>query len=195
MTARSYIVFSFRGRDFLSVPARPSRLKSIGVRLYKETLARRRLFKTVIRFGMFAHVDRFVGRELSTPVPKYPTFDFEGWIEQVRSYLTIPAAQAIVSFPGQARRARFYVNLVSPKGDPLGFAKISLDSKNDGYLATESKALRCLASQPISSFRVPRYSSKENSIRISILLPKRCLSTLGPFQRSGNRFDDDAVTS
>lgn len=128
----------------------------MGVRLYKETSARRRLFKAVIRFGMFAHVDSFVGRELPTPVPKHPTFDFEGWIEQVRSDLTIPAAQAIVSFPGQARRARFYVNLVSPKGDPLGFAKISLDSKNDGYLATESKALRFLAGQPISSFRVPQ---------------------------------------
>jgi hypothetical protein len=149
-------VFSFRGRDFLSVPAHPSRLKSIGVRLYKETSARRRLFKTVIRLGVFTRIDRFVGRELSTPVPKYPSFNFDGWLEQVRHYLGMPNAQAVVSFPGQLRRARFYVNLVSPEGDPLGFAKISLDSKNDRYLVTESQALRCLASQAISSFRLPR---------------------------------------
>ena len=155
MPTSSYIVFSFRGRDFLSVPARPSRLKAVGVRLYKESSARRRLFKTVIRLGVFACVDKWVGREHLTPVPKHPSFNFEAWLDQVRQDLRIPDVQAVVSFPGQTRRARFYVNLVSPEGDPLGFAKISLDSKNDRYLLTESKALRCLASQVNFSFRLP----------------------------------------
>jgi hypothetical protein len=155
MATNSYIVFSFRGRDFLSVPARPSRLKAVGVRLYKESSARRRLFKTVIRLGVFACVDKWVGREHLTPVPKHPTFNFEAWLDQVRQDLRIPDAQAVVTFPGQPRRARFYVNLVSPEGDPLGFAKISLDSKNDRHLLTENEVLSALADQFNLSFRLP----------------------------------------
>lgn len=127
----------------------------MGVRLYKAASARRRLFKTIIRLGVFARVDGWVGREHGTPVPQHPTFNFQPWLDQVRQELRIPNAQAVVSFPGQTRRARFYVNLVSPKGDPLGFAKISLDSKNDRHLLTENESLRGLAGQFNLSFRLP----------------------------------------
>jgi len=105
---------------------------------------------------MFARIDGLVGREFPTPVPRYPTFNFDGWLEQARHDLGIPNAQAVVSFPGQLKRARFYVNLLSVEGEPLGFAKISLDSKNDHCLVTETKALRYLAAQSRLSFRVPK---------------------------------------
>ena len=156
MTASSYIVFSYRGRDFLSVPARPAKLKGIGLRLYKESSARRRLFKAAIRLGMLVGVDKWIGRELPTPVPKHPSFNFESWLEQVHRDLRISNLQAVISFPGQTGRARFYVNLLSAAGDPVGFAKISLDSKNDRCLATEAQALGTLARYETFSFRLPR---------------------------------------
>ncbi len=156
MTASSYIVFSYGGRDFLSVPARPAKLKGIGLRLYKDSSARRRLFKAAIRLGVLAGVEKWMGRELPTPVPKHPFFNFEAWLEQVRQDLRISNLQAVISFPGQPGRARFYVNLLSVAGDPVGFAKISLDSKNDRCLATEAQTLATLARYEKFSFRLPR---------------------------------------
>jgi hypothetical protein len=156
MDGNSYLVFSFRGQDYLSIPTVPRRLRRRGVDLYKETSVPRWLFKVGIRLATTARLDRFVGRELSSPVPKYPNFPFDVWFRQARQDLGTTNAHAVVSFPGQSKRARFYVNLLSPEGTPLAFAKVSLDTKNDHHLETEAKALRHLAGQPIRSFRVPK---------------------------------------
>lgn len=156
MAQNSYLVFSFRGQDYLSVPTYPSRLKRLGVELYKEISTRRWLFKVGTRLAMMAHVDRLVGRQLSTPVPKYPDFAFEAWLDQARKDIAAPNAQPVVSFPGQLKRKRFYANFLSPEGEFLAFVKISLDAENDRRLIREAKALRHLAQQRIRSFRVPK---------------------------------------
>ncbi len=156
MTANSYLVFSCRGQDYLSVPSVPRSLRRRGVEFYKETSVPRWLFKAGIRLATLARVDGLVGREVASPVPKCPNFEFEAWLERARRDLGVPNAQAVVSFPGQSTRARFYVNLLSPEGTPLAFAKVSLDTKNDRQLESEANALRDLAIQPIRSFRVPR---------------------------------------
>jgi hypothetical protein len=152
----SYMVFSCRGQDYLSVPSAPRRLRRRAVEFYKETSVPRWLFKVGVQLATLGCIDRLVGREVASPVPKCPTFEFEAWLERVRHHLGVPDAQAVVSFPGQATRGRFYVNLVSPAGAALAFAKVSLDTKNDGQLQSEAHALRDLAAQPIRSFRVPR---------------------------------------
>jgi hypothetical protein len=156
MGGNSYRVFSFRGQDYLAVPTVAWRLRRRGVQLYKETSVRRWLFKAGIRLTAMARLDRLVGRELSTPVPRFPNFAFDTWLEQARRDLGTANAHAVVSFPGQSGRARFYVNLLSAEGVPLAFAKVSLDTKDDQQLETEASALRHLAAQPIRSFRVPR---------------------------------------
>jgi hypothetical protein len=138
------------------VPSRPSRLKRVGVDLYKEISTRRWLFKLGTRLAMMAHVDQFVGRTLSTPVPKYPDFPFGSWLNLARKDIAAPYAEPVVSFPGQLKRKRFYVNFLSPEGQSLAFAKVSLDVHDDQCLLREARALRHLAQQPLRSFRVPK---------------------------------------
>lgn len=163
MDISSYLIFSFRGQDYLSVPRDPIHLRRVGVELYKEISLRRWLFKAAIRLAMSLRLDGLVGREVPTPVPRYPNFEFRAWLEQARRDLGARDAVAVVSFPGQLRRARFYVNLLSPRGTPLAFAKVSLDAESDRCLITEANALGYLASQSLWSFRVPKVLAEGKS--------------------------------
>lgn len=208
MGSNSYLVFSFRGQDYLSVPTDPSRLRRLGIELYKEISARRWLFKVGIRLAIIARVDKFVGRELSTPVPKYPNFRFDAWLEQARRNLGSTNAEPVVSFPGQVNRGRFYVNLLSPDGEPLAFAKVSLDAKNDQCLLTEAKTLHHLAGQTIRSFRVPKIlaEGKFNSHQYLIMqampakaqvvpvvwrpIAERCQTELAGISRRNRRIEE-----
>jgi hypothetical protein len=208
VATNSYLVFSFRGQDYLSVPTVPPRLRRLGVEFYKEISARRWLFKLGVRLAIIARIDRLVARQLSTPVPKHPNFSFDAWLAEARQGIGSTDAQAVVSFPGQPNRRRFYVNLVSPKAEALAFAKISLDEKNDQHLETEAKTLRYLAAQDIRSFRVPKVlvEGTFNSHRYLITAPmpakakpapatwepiaKRCRDELAGVSRRQQRLEE-----
>jgi hypothetical protein len=208
MGSNSYLVFSFRGQDYLSVPAEPARLKRKGLEFYKEISPRRWLFKVALRLAMVARVETLVARESSTPVPKYPSFAFRDWLEQARHELGIPQAQAVVSFPGQSSRRRFYVNLLSDTGEPLAFAKISLDDENDRRLRAETEALRYLSGQAIRSFRMPKVMAEGefNLHRYLVMetmpaeakpvparwesIPQRCRDELASISQRKQRIED-----
>jgi hypothetical protein len=208
MRSQSYLIFSFRGQDYLSVPTVPPRLRRLGVELYKEISMRRWLFKLGVRLAIIARIDRLVARQLSTPVAKHPNFPFDAWLAEARQGIGSTDAQAVVSFPGQANRGRFYVNLVSPEAEALGFAKISLDEKNDQHLQTEAKTLRYLAAQDIRSFRVPKVlvEGTFNSHRYLITepmpakvkpvpaiwepIPKRCRDELAGISRRKRQIEE-----
>ena len=157
--ANSYLVFHFRGQAVLSVPSYPSGLRRAGINLYKAVSLRRHLFKAGLRLSNLAHLDGTVARKSPTPVPNLPDFDFDKWLEEARDAIGNSQAQAVVSFPSQPGRGRFYVQLLSTSGKVLGFTKISLDEKNDERLETEAGVIEHISSQRTRSFRVPALTS------------------------------------
>ena len=152
----SYLVFSFRGQDVISVPADSVELTRAGIELYVPSSWRRALYKAAMRLAHWVRAEGALATRSSTPVRSHPEFDFALWLGQVREAIAVGDARAVVRFPSQPHRGRFYVYLVSKRGEPLAFVKVSLDAENDRRLATEAEAIREMMQQPPRTFRVPR---------------------------------------
>lgn len=108
-----------------------------------------------IRIFTMLKLERMIGYKSDTPVPRFSNFDFDKWMEVVRRDLNVSNLYAIVSFPSQPERKRFYVNLVSKEGEPIAFAKISLDEENSRCLSNESNNIFKLRKKTYS-FKIPR---------------------------------------
>lgn len=149
----SYLTFSWRGQDILSVPAGPYRMRHSGVSCYRALTIRRFLFKYGLHATLALRSEYVVGRLANTPLAQYPEFDFHGWLAAARRSVGEPDAVAVVSYPVQPYRKRFYVNLLRPCGTPLGFAKVALDANEVAHLDREARNIEAVAVLPLKQFR------------------------------------------
>ncbi len=154
MKKSSYIIFGFQGRNILAIPLENKHIRKSAYKFYRGTTIRRKIVRLGIRLLTKLNLEATIGYRTNTPVPRFPDFDFESWLENIERSLNIGKLYAIVSFPSQTQRKRFYVNLVSKQGEPIAFAKVSLDDENDVYLLNESNNIYKL-SKGSYSFNIP----------------------------------------
>lgn len=156
----NYVIFHFKARNIMAIPLDSKAIKKNGYKYYKGTTVRRKIIRLLIRLSTWFNLECIVGYSANSPVTMYPEFDFEGWIKTVETNLGFDNLYAIVSFPSQPQRKRFYVNLLSENGEPLAFAKVSLDEENDRFLLNESDNMHRLSNN-MYSFKIPRILSED----------------------------------
>ena len=156
-----YLVFSIGGKPVLSVPARLPGVKWAGIQLFKATSWRRRLFKEFFALCVLGRIDGLFGGKYTSPVPVYPHFPFEAFLNQIRTEIGVSDVQVVVTFPSTLERGRFYVNLLSLNAEQLGFAKVSTDAvMNDLSLAREAETIKRLLGSSMCSFEFPKIISE-----------------------------------
>ena len=114
---------------------------------------------------MLMGLDGLFSTTAASPIDPDNGFDFQCWLEQVRSELGASDAEGVVfwhpKFEDTAaeKRRRVTVHIFAGALKPIGFAKVSFDEENDRRLEAEARTLRELETQGIQRFRYPKVLS------------------------------------
>lgn len=155
-----YILFRINGKVVFSIPCAPSAIRKNAFKYFQGMTYKRKLFRIGVRFLTKFNLEKMIAHDSTTPVPMHSNFDFDGWLKKVEEVVGLGELKAIVSFPSQDSRKRFYVHLFSEDAQNIAFAKISLDSVNDIFLLNEYTNIKELCTDNYS-FKVPRIMSTD----------------------------------
>ncbi len=153
MSESAYLLNCVRGHPVIATPT-DRRLRRAAIRRFQATSPRRRLVRTALLTSTLLRLDRLIARRVSTPPLDLPRFDFDAWLNEMRSTLGAPRAQAAVVWPPQRSRKRVYVHLLDGN-DSIGFAKLALDRDESARLLREAGVLRAARTWNLTHTRVP----------------------------------------
>ncbi len=163
--AGRYLLYSFGGWPVVAVPAIPRRLRRAALRRFQPFTVKRAAYRATVTLSMLARVDSLFSRSVRSPLDAMPvggSFDWERWLEEIRSYLGGPNLGAAVFWPTALSRSRLYVHLFDGEV-PVAFAKISVHPSGNARLSQEAQTLRDVHGRCPESFRAPRLL-KEGSL-------------------------------
>ena len=101
-------------------------------------------------------MDQLIFPTTAEPLGKDAPFDFNSWLQNLRSERGIDCLASIV-WPKQPERHRLYVHLMTRSGRNILFVKIALDEGNQASLLAESEALSRIQERGRTNFRVPEF--------------------------------------
>lgn len=144
-------------RCLISIPSRGWRVRSSAVMCYPAHTLKKAIFRRGLQVAVLCGIDAVLCRESDWPSDALRTFNFQGWLENIRQDLAQGPVVAAVVWPAQATRGRLYVHILDERcGKPIAFVKLSLDGFNDQKIGNEISMLREM--QPLSLRRL-RYPS------------------------------------
>lgn len=155
----AYRIYRMFGRPIFAAPAKPRQLRLAGIARYQPFTPKRAIYRRLMHLSMLAGLDRLFCTTADSPLDPAAGFDFAQWMDVVREHCKDPSANGVVFWPPQRDRGRIYVHLFGRDLKPIGFAKISLDARNDRCLRREAQSLRELQSRGLKKCHIPEVLS------------------------------------
>jgi hypothetical protein len=154
----TFRTYRFGSRDVLTVPVEPVELRAAGVRALPAATLRARAFRAVLGGLVGTRLDGLVAGRGDPAIPA--GFDLSLLMSELQRALGRDDLEPAIVHPRQGDRRRFYVHLLSTKGERIAFAKVSRDVENDRQLLNEALALRALSRAGVWTFRFPALLGK-----------------------------------
>lgn len=146
-----YTIFKYGNRNLLAIP---TKYKKNANQFYKGDTIKRRIIKMIMRILTKFNLEQLISVESENPILDNSDFNFSKWLNRVEQELKKNNLEAIVNFPAQSDRKRFYVDLFV-EGKKIGFSKVSLDDENDQQLLNESNKTANLLLNSYT-FKIPK---------------------------------------
>lgn len=151
----NYRVYSFSGYPILAVPESSRQFRLQAWKHYQPLTIKRAIVQRSMTLLTWLNLDGVICQRYKNLLEVNAIPDFQGWLEQVRLEIGSSSIQPVLIWPPQTDRGRVYVHLLDKMGQSVGFAKISLDGRNDKHLNAESQKLRELTQRQFKTFHVP----------------------------------------
>jgi hypothetical protein len=159
----------------LLIPAKPAPLALAGLSLYtpfkRSAVFKKQLFSLLIRmgFGPIGLSDRLLlARRASIPDGSEPV-GWRGFFQEVLGQADLELAFAVGGWPGHFRKT--VVQLMTPQGQPLAYAKIADHAGEAEGIRQEETLLRQLEALSLGGALVPSvlYAGRRNSEQVLVL--------------------------